>query len=164
MIPKRPSCYGRTYSTSPSEVPPLPDGVAGLTSSILKKIDNPPDIKDANTVYRRNAVISSVPKPTVFPSCRSELDGYEFDDFIKWYRAHGWTENQINVLLEKKKKHDNSIEDKNAHLDAVLSRYNGKSTTTKKTSKPIRSRFKIKSFALQVEDEEDKDQTDENKM
>ena len=164
MIPKRPSCYGRTYSTSPSEVPPLPDGVAGLTSSILKKIDNPLDIKDTNTVHRHDAVISSVPKPTIFPSCRSELDGYEFDDFIKWYRAHGWTEDQINVLLEKKKKHDNSIEGKNAHLDAVLSRYNGKSTTAKKTSKPIRSRFKIKSFALQVEDEEDKGRADENKM
>ena len=145
---KRPLCYGKKYGPPTAVAEKMPNGrLTKLIENIKKAKQTTVDVKYTSTK------LPTVPPKLPMPAYKEDLDGYGFDDFVKWYRANGWTDEDIEWLYAKRDAHEASIAGKNAHLDKVLSRYNGKTSTSTKV-KPLRTRFKVKSIALQVDDEE----------
>lgn len=149
---KRPLCYGKKYG--PPRAVPVPVGNVppGRLTKMLEKIKEGKQTKIEPKYY--DTTLSIIPPKLPMPEYAEDLEGYEFDDFVKWYRDNGWSEENIEQLYKKKEKHEADIAARNAHLDTVLSRYNGKSSTTTKP-KPLRTRFKVKSLTLQVDTEEE---------
>lgn len=147
-VHKRPLCYGKKYGPprAVGNVPP------GRLSKLLEKIKGGKQTRVEQKPYE--VKLSIIPPKLPIPQYAEDLDGYEFDDFVKWYRDNGWSEENIEQLYKKKEKHEADIAARNAHLDTVLSRYNGKSSTTTK-AKPLRTRFKVKRLTLQVDTEEE---------
>lgn len=150
-VHKRPLCYGKKYG--PPKAVPVPTGKVppGRLTNLLEKIKENKEIVVEQKHYE--VKLPTIPPKLPMPEYAEDLEGYEFEDFVKWYRNNGWSEENIEQLYKKKEKHEADIAARNAHLDTVLSRYNGKSSTTTK-AKPLRTRFKVKSLALQVDAEE----------
>ena len=151
-VHKRPLCYGKKYG--PPQAVPVPASTVppGMLTKMLEKIKAGKQTKVEPTYYDTKLPTISPKLPT--PEYAEDLDGYEFEDFVKWYRNNGWSEEDIQKLRRKMARHEAGIAASNAHLDKVLSRYNGKTSTTTK-HKPLRTRFKVKSLALQVDPEEE---------
>lgn len=149
-VHKRPLCYGKKYG--PPTAVPVPGNGTGRLTKMLEKIKEGKQTRVEQKPYE--VKLPTIPPKLPMPQYAEDLDGYEFEDFVKWYRNNGWSEQNIKQLYKKKEKHEADIAARNAHLDKVLSRYNGKSSTTTK-AKPLRTRFKVKSLALQVDTEEE---------
>jgi len=80
--------------------------------------------------------------------------GATFEEFVEWARNNNWNDKQIKQLYENKAEWDNSIEDRNNHLEGVFKKFSGKSSTSKPKVKPFRSRFKFKVPTIDIGEEE----------
>ncbi len=144
---KRPSCYRKTYGP-PTAVPaPVPPGPL---SKIMGKIR-----VDYLTKYTpRFAAEKPYPiinKQTKVPQCLEDVlpnstnikaDARNYEPYLEWYRNNGWSDSEMEQLHKKIAKYEAEKESRNAHLDKVLSRYSGKTTSTVAKIKPLRVRFK----------------------
>ena len=144
---KRPSCYRKTYGP-PTAVPaPVPPGPL---SKIMGKIR-----VDYLTKYTpRFAAEKPYPiinKQTKVPQCLEDVlpnstnikaDARNYEPYLEWYRNNGWSDSEMEQLHKKIAKYEAEKESMNAHLDKVLSRYSGKTTSTVAKIKPLRVRFK----------------------
>jgi len=84
------------------------------------------------------------------------------EQIINLYEKAGYSKNFINNLSNKFSAYPREVELKNIHLDNVLQKYSGK-TTTKKRKLPIRSRFAslmVNKNAIKESDIEDDEEND----
>ena len=167
MVPhKRPSCYRKTYGP-PTAVPaPVPPGAL---SKIMGKIR-----VDYLTKYiPRFAPEKPYPiinKQTKVPQCLEDVlpnstdikaGARNYEPYLEWYRNNGWSESEMKNMHNKITRFEVGKAERNAHLDKVLSRYSGKTTTTVAKIKPLRVRFKPRAVKPVIGEGEGEGETNE---
>jgi hypothetical protein len=171
MPTKRPLCYSRSRGPTGPPLPPdfksnAPN--AGIVKNILDRDLNIPivsnfsetydmsDIKCVGAYFKTNHCDSKMSDKPVYPRYMEDI-GDTFEEYVAWAKKHNWTDEQIEELYRKKEERENSIEDRNNHLENVFTRFVGKSSTTKPKPKPLRTRFKVKKLTIDI-GEEDEDE------